>query len=886
MIFSFLLYAVTLTHDYNVDDELVTKGHRLTSQGVAAIPEIFQSPYYQDDMGYSYEYRPITHVSFAIEHWLLGEHPGVSHCINVLLYSFTVLLVFLTTRMMGSMESLHFPVIAALLFAVHPMHTETIASIKNRDELLAFLFGIGALYNTIGFLDRGGALRWLAVVILLILSLLSKTSGAVFLLLVPACFLLRKDAPSLRMLFVFLTALVPLGLLSTLLDVPPHLLKYGGFTLIAMSTILLLWHVTRKINVDHAVAIFRQFKPTGWPEAKSKNSLIIQPLGHQDLFTALLITVLIALSYSAELPLIQVWVLLALVTAPYWKGQYRLGTLILIAGHCLQLSLMESTPNRSMGTLLLLLVPLIYLDNNQRFDRIFLGLLIAYLLPFVVTEYRLLSPSSLLDHLWVLIALIGPVTKLILTLVLRKRFNRVIQVLWSISCVVLLIDFVFDPVETTFIILAGDSLFLLFLIGKWPKGAIRPQHLLAIILASSAFLTPQNPYFHRLKDKITGNATMVDVSIAPSNTVVLSKSSEKKRNDRPLDYVEYPLGVDATFSEKLGTSSVIMGQYLRKMFIPWPQAFYYGYNEVPLSDIRTPWAIICSLIHAALLILALYCVRKHPLLSFGLLAYLASVLMVSNFLIPIAGMMGDRLSYIASFGFCISLAYALAIIHEKLNNSFSRSLLMVTITITLATWSTMTIARTVVWKDALTLMRHDIGVVNNSAQAHFMLASQLMTHSYSAQSSEAGLLRKEALVHFKASLTIYPEYFNAWYYMGRACMVSNNLKCAISAFKEVNRLDSTLFEAPFNVAVISNHVNDAKTSVEYFKRCITIDPNRIEPYQALADLYIKNQQFLDAVSISNQALRIHPEWRWAEENKQFAQSLLDQGEGSSGSEDE
>ncbi len=62
-----------------MDDELVTKNHRLTSKGIAAIPEIFASPYYQDDAGYSYEYRPVVLASFAIEHDIFGENPQWSH---------------------------------------------------------------------------------------------------------------------------------------------------------------------------------------------------------------------------------------------------------------------------------------------------------------------------------------------------------------------------------------------------------------------------------------------------------------------------------------------------------------------------------------------------------------------------------------------------------------------------------------------------------------------------------------------------------------------------------------------------------------------------------------------------------------------------------------
>ena len=85
--FTFLVFANSVFNNYNMDDELVTQNHRLTSQGIKAIPEILASPYYSDERGNKYEYRPVVLISFALEHELLGENPHISHFINLLLYA-------------------------------------------------------------------------------------------------------------------------------------------------------------------------------------------------------------------------------------------------------------------------------------------------------------------------------------------------------------------------------------------------------------------------------------------------------------------------------------------------------------------------------------------------------------------------------------------------------------------------------------------------------------------------------------------------------------------------------------------------------------------------------------------------------------------------------
>src|SRR5688572_16807972 len=92
-IFGFAIYFNAIFNDYNLDDELVTQNHRLTSKGISAIPEIFQSPYYEDNAGYKYEYRPMVLASFAVEYSLFGDNAQVSHLINVLLYSLVCLLL-------------------------------------------------------------------------------------------------------------------------------------------------------------------------------------------------------------------------------------------------------------------------------------------------------------------------------------------------------------------------------------------------------------------------------------------------------------------------------------------------------------------------------------------------------------------------------------------------------------------------------------------------------------------------------------------------------------------------------------------------------------------------------------------------------------------------
>ena len=141
-LFAFLAFANTIGGGYNMDDELVTRKHKYTSKGISGIKDIVTRPYYSDDMGYAYGYRPVVLVSYALEHQFFGEKPAVSHFFNVLLYAVTVMLFFRLLKSWTGEKGWPLAVTATLLFAVHPVHTEVVASLKNRDEILALLFGL------------------------------------------------------------------------------------------------------------------------------------------------------------------------------------------------------------------------------------------------------------------------------------------------------------------------------------------------------------------------------------------------------------------------------------------------------------------------------------------------------------------------------------------------------------------------------------------------------------------------------------------------------------------------------------------------------------------------------------------------------------------------
>ncbi len=100
--------------------------------------------------GSSYYYRPLIALSFWLDNRLWGMEPSVMHLENILLHCANSLLVyFLALRIVadtsGKLQS-SLPVLAALIFALHPVNVEAVAWIAGRTDPLLSLFVLSSLW--------------------------------------------------------------------------------------------------------------------------------------------------------------------------------------------------------------------------------------------------------------------------------------------------------------------------------------------------------------------------------------------------------------------------------------------------------------------------------------------------------------------------------------------------------------------------------------------------------------------------------------------------------------------------------------------------------------------------------------------------------------------
>ncbi len=189
-----LIYANTVKNGFVYDDIAVIKNNTIVSKGISAIPEILSTPYRRGFYITANDfYRPLSLVMFATEYQFFGKEPMIYHLVNILLFAGCVIILFLFLDKLFSRKKTGVAFIAALLFAVHPIHTEVVANIKSRDELLCFFFAFLSLNVFVKYMQTGKATQLLLGSFCFLLALLSKETVITFLAVIPFIFFFYRN---------------------------------------------------------------------------------------------------------------------------------------------------------------------------------------------------------------------------------------------------------------------------------------------------------------------------------------------------------------------------------------------------------------------------------------------------------------------------------------------------------------------------------------------------------------------------------------------------------------------------------------------------------------------------------------------------------------------
>ena len=169
-----LAFANSVGNDFAYDDRLIVAGNE-DIRSLRTLPGTFVKPYWPNAHGRELGlWRPVATWVYGIQWALWDGEPAGFHLVNVLLNSLATALVVLV---LGELLPVSAALLAGLVFAVHPVHTEAVANVVGMAELLSATLYLGACLVAVRCRGRMGSGRVLVVTGLFLAAALTKESA-------------------------------------------------------------------------------------------------------------------------------------------------------------------------------------------------------------------------------------------------------------------------------------------------------------------------------------------------------------------------------------------------------------------------------------------------------------------------------------------------------------------------------------------------------------------------------------------------------------------------------------------------------------------------------------------------------------------------------------
>ncbi|HTY44964.1 MAG TPA: tetratricopeptide repeat protein [Patescibacteria group bacterium] len=261
-----VLYCQVLRGDFVADDKFLIVQNELIKDWHKA-PLLFSTDLFKFsvfDEGYKY-YRPLMSLSYALEYHIWKLNPAGYHLTNVLIHALVTFLGFALVYRVFSSFSL--ALLSALLFCVHPLHTETVCYIADRGELLLAVWVLLSLLSYSAYAASSKKTYYLLSLASFACALLSREAG--FLALIPlyiACIGMKAKVPRGSLVshcisFASLFALYITLRLTVL--VPVWIAPQGGYGI--GRDVLNFWSVIREylslLIAPQGLHVLRMIKP-------------------------------------------------------------------------------------------------------------------------------------------------------------------------------------------------------------------------------------------------------------------------------------------------------------------------------------------------------------------------------------------------------------------------------------------------------------------------------------------------------------------------------------------------------------------------------------------------------------------------------------------------
>ena len=156
------------SHDFlNYDDDVYVSENSQVQEGFTR-----KSVIWAFTSGYASNWHPLTWLSHMLDCQLFGLNPGGHHLTNLMLHLANTLLLFLLLNRMTSAP--YRSALVAALFALHPLHVESVAWVAERKDVLSTLFWMLTMWTYLLYVEHPRLGRYLLTLVVFTLGLMAK----------------------------------------------------------------------------------------------------------------------------------------------------------------------------------------------------------------------------------------------------------------------------------------------------------------------------------------------------------------------------------------------------------------------------------------------------------------------------------------------------------------------------------------------------------------------------------------------------------------------------------------------------------------------------------------------------------------------------------------
>ena len=233
----FSVYGKSINYEIlNFDDNSLISQNINFIADIKKLPKLLITTCYYDNNPNSY-YRPVLSLSFAIETLLFGENSKVYHMMNLIFFILSIFFMYVLLNIFKFNKNM-LKIILCLL-TVHPALTSVSVWIAGRNDSLLTIFSILTLIFMYVYLNKNKIIYLIFTICFFCLSLFTKESAVVMLLIVPI-FLYSIDKFSIKKILNIYVGLIFVVVIYLILRKFAGLNNFNDFSLLSINFIALL----------------------------------------------------------------------------------------------------------------------------------------------------------------------------------------------------------------------------------------------------------------------------------------------------------------------------------------------------------------------------------------------------------------------------------------------------------------------------------------------------------------------------------------------------------------------------------------------------------------------------------------------------------------------